>query len=463
MLHGEMANDGGRPLVPADLIDQVLEDPMAHIEMLMPWLEYPQSLPPDAGCVLTAQLEHWRYFRTWQKYNRDLPSDPDPSRVASKYFYARFLRTSPSYTEALRSLLAHYDFNRPFQLHDDPARQDVVTTWIEYVGWTCAFHYTYSRLVEKHQPAYDEAWKVVVGTGMLRPHETCEYLQTMACGFAQDDADTQAHNDVRLAQSAVEAASSTPYGDSPGFQEARALELSAASTMLEDALTRRDLVTKRNRHIADFVNAIRPYRNASRGKRWQGSIMQWALEQLPLVEAEANTNARSAPSRDADGEAPDFQPNPEHQKQDQPASPRPEAGESSPTRTGTAAQPPHPDDAADDGSRSKRLRRDSSGGAIETGTASPAGQPAPTSPQPASSAPRSRRATRSPAARDSPVAAPEGKLHEPSKLRTWMETIIDGSAQLPASLVTEASHGEPAVDVLMSEQDGTGKRKRSLE
>lgn len=442
-----MVEDGGRPMVPADLIDQVFEDPSAYREMLLPWLEFPRANPPDVSAVLTAQLLHWRYFRTWQKYNRVLDSDPDPSRSASKYFYARFLRHSPDYTEALRTLLALYDFNRPFQLHDDPARQDTLTTWIEYVGWVCASHYRFARLVEKHQPAHDEAWKTLVDTGLLRPHETREYLETMEWGFAADAEETQARQDVMLAQYAVDELSSMSGGDSWGSREAQALELSAANSALESALARQDLVTKRTRHVLDFIDTTSKHEDARRGERWHSTIMRWALDQLPLVEAEANTAARSGPSA-------------ERQNQDHPASPRPEAGESSPTRAGAAPRQVQLDDAADDddGRRPKRLRKDSNGAATETGAASPADQAAVAgAAQPASSAPRSRRATRSPAAPDSPgAAAPKGKLPELGVLQAaGTGPIINESAPLPAA---------PAiVNVSTSEQAGTGKRKRPLE
>jgi hypothetical protein len=425
-----MVEDGGRPMVPADLIDQVFEDPSAYREMLLPWMEFPRANPPDVSTVLTAQLLNWRYFRTWQKYNRVLDSDPDPSRSASKYFYARFLRHSPDYTEALRTLLALYDFNRPFELHDDPARQDALTTWIEYVGWVCASHYRFARLVEKHQPAHDEAWKTLVDTGLLRRNETREYLETMEWGFAADAEETQARQDVMLAQYAVDELSRMSDGDFWGSREAQALELSAANSALESALARQDLVTTRNRHVLDFIDTTSKHRDARNDARWHSTIMRWALDQLPLVEAEANTAARSGPSRDADGEVPNDEPSAE--RQDHPASPRPEAEESTPTRAGVAPRQVQLDDAADDddddGRRPKRLRKDSNGAATETGAASPADR----------------------------AAAPEGKLPELGVLQAaGTGSIIDESAPLPAS---------PAiVDVSTSEQAGTGKRKRSLE
>ncbi|KAK3899035.1 hypothetical protein C8A05DRAFT_18468 [Staphylotrichum tortipilum] len=474
LIHGELANDGGRPLFPAEMIDQVFGDPSSYGDMLLPWMEFPDA-PPDTELAVGNQLEHWRHFRTWQKYNRDLTCSPDPSWATSKYFYARFIRRSPDYTDALRTLLMHYDFNRPFQLHADPARQDALTTWIEYFGWTCAAHYRFARLIEQHQPAYDEAWKALVDTGLLRPYETTEYLETMESGFAADAEDNQAHQDVLLAQSAVDAASSMPDGDSWDSQEAQALELSAANSTLEAALARQDVVTRRIRHVSNFINATRLHRHARSDAKWQNTIMHWVLEQLPLVEAEGNTATPSGPKPDAEGEAPGCQScrEPQHH-QDQTPSPPPDAREPSPTRSGTASRPVHPDDAAEDGRRSKRLRKNSDGRAIETGTAGAADHPVAVgatrsrrqtaSPQPASSASLSRRATRSPAVPDSPGTARfEGALAESGGLQTGTGPIIDESAQRLTAMASEASHRDAPVNISTSMQEGAGKRKRAPE
>lgn len=136
------------------------------------------------------QWKSWRQFRQWQRYHRraatleslicqqEQLSEEDfkglsgyfrrgegPSRV----FLWAFQRTSRTYTEAMEKLLAEYGFTRPFQLHEDPAQQDELTTWIEYLGYNYAQHYFWKSAMARLQPEYEKRWKALVDTKVLRP------------------------------------------------------------------------------------------------------------------------------------------------------------------------------------------------------------------------------------------------------------------------------------------------------
>lgn len=199
--YDELVNDGGRSLYPIDLVDDVAEDPRAHQDMLRPWLDYPYADPPHWE-VFYEQLGHWRAFRDWQAQARGL-GFPKYRCIAYDVFHRYFRRASPTYTEAVKNLLAQYDFTRPFQLHDDPKQQDKLTTWIEYLGFACAQHYRYARNVKNRQPKYDKAWKTLVDAKVLGPSDTEEYVCNIDCAFQHDEDREQAYMAVKSAEAAL--------------------------------------------------------------------------------------------------------------------------------------------------------------------------------------------------------------------------------------------------------------------
>ncbi|KAB5513048.1 hypothetical protein GE09DRAFT_1232253 [Coniochaeta sp. 2T2.1] len=163
-----------------------------------------------------------------------------------------FRRGSANYTEAAKKLLAEYDFVRPFQLHDDPKQQDVLTTWIEYLAYACAVYYRCTRLVKKHQPGYDAAWKTLADSKVLTPSETKENI----CDF--------------------KFASQLDLGEAMAL---KAVKLDAAKGSIES-------IKRRGNLISDFYDAVRNYRIAQTDTVKSNVKLRWILEQIPLVEAE---------------------------------------------------------------------------------------------------------------------------------------------------------------------------------
>lgn len=47
-------------------------------------------------------------------------------------------------------------------------------TWIEYLNYKSSWHGRYERSIKRLRPKYDEAWKQLVDSGVLRPGETDE-------------------------------------------------------------------------------------------------------------------------------------------------------------------------------------------------------------------------------------------------------------------------------------------------
>ena len=67
--YNTLVSEGGRPVYPISLLEEVSQNPGKHHEMLQPWLNYPNTSPTEWE-VFRNQRRSWREFRQWQKYNR---------------------------------------------------------------------------------------------------------------------------------------------------------------------------------------------------------------------------------------------------------------------------------------------------------------------------------------------------------------------------------------------------------
>ncbi|GAP92495.1 putative ankyrin [Rosellinia necatrix] len=296
--YNELVNDGGRPLYPIDLVDNVAEDPEAHQDMLRPWLGYPEADPPNWE-VFREQGDHWREFREWQAEARGL-GFPKYRRIAYDVFRWHFQRASPTYTEAVKELLAQYGFTRPFQLHDDPKQQDKLTTWIEYLGFACAQHYRDVRFMKVRQPKYDEAWKTLVDAKVLRPFETEGYICTKDCAFQHQKEREQAFNAVKSAEKVLisaQKAENDPRESRRG-KPATSIQSRAAQSRLDTAKESQASTNRRNDLVTEFNIAVRGYLIAKDDAMSHSAILQWVLEQVPLVEAEMNESGVTETSPD---------------------------------------------------------------------------------------------------------------------------------------------------------------------
>ncbi|KAH8747275.1 hypothetical protein F5883DRAFT_653602 [Diaporthe sp. PMI_573] len=298
--YNELVLAGGRPLYPIDLIDDVVKDPFAHWDMLRPWVAYPPSFDPDPitdpdvdRSVFGNQMCHWRDFRRWQAHNR---REGRPRYVGvDSYFVAAdrayndfvwyFRRGSPNYTEAAKKLLAQYDFTRPFQLQDDPKQQDKLTTWIEYLGYACAVHCRYTRVVEKLQPDYDTAWKALVDSKVLKPSETEEYICDLESAFQHQSEEDQAQKAVKSAEAALVAVQKASR-DPRGSRLTPSARLATAQTRLDAAKESLKSIKRRNDLTTDFSRAARNYLIVKEDADRHRAKLRWILEQVPLIEAE---------------------------------------------------------------------------------------------------------------------------------------------------------------------------------
>ena len=78
-----------------------------------------------------------------------------------------------------------------------------MTTWIEYLDYEYWWYDKDIRFVKRHQPRYDEAWKKLVDSEVLRSFETEEFICNINSAFQRASERMQAEKAVESAKSAV--------------------------------------------------------------------------------------------------------------------------------------------------------------------------------------------------------------------------------------------------------------------
>ncbi|KAK4097009.1 hypothetical protein N658DRAFT_489536 [Parathielavia hyrcaniae] len=220
----------------------------------------------DAGFLAFAEEEerrsieagHWWSSMTKGQYRRSrrVGFNHDQSWRYKEYYL--WLREDngrggfPEYVAEAKRRLARHGFTRTFQLDKDPAQQDKLTTWIEYLNYEYSWHDRYERSIERLQPKCDEAWEKLVDSGVLRPGETYESVRTVEAAFR--------------------------------------LSAKEALRMLE----------RRSDLIINFIRGNWDLPKQKNNLHRQRRLLQWILEQVPLIEAELNEPKRSRLHQDAE-------------------------------------------------------------------------------------------------------------------------------------------------------------------
>ncbi|KAK1768843.1 hypothetical protein QBC33DRAFT_557604 [Phialemonium atrogriseum] len=289
--YSDLVNDGGRPLYPIDLLGQVSRAAEEYREMLRPWQNPLEARKPWE--VFHRQLRRWRDFRKWQNDNRGLEEDDGgfPSYVertkleerkwaweleqAQRQRQRYFCREHgcdgfPDYVEAVRRRLAQHNFTRPFQLHEDPTQQDKLTTWIEYLNFECWWLDRYTRTIQRLKPDHDKAWQDLVDLKVLRPGETNESIRTDASAMRGEAEKEQAKNAVQRAKSEALRVYTLTQKE-PGRSRF------SRSTHIDDRRCYGQIVFGKR-----SVGVAQKTRDAAR----HTILLQWVLEQAPLIEAE---------------------------------------------------------------------------------------------------------------------------------------------------------------------------------
>ncbi|KAI5923470.1 hypothetical protein F4810DRAFT_207838 [Camillea tinctor] len=139
----KLLSDGGRPCYPIELLGEVASNPKDYREILRPWqrLGYPKAF---TWKVFRAQYSSWFGFRLWQSVPRErnfrVPGMPQsPAQVRRERRAQRYQVGFSEYKETVKNALAQYGIAQEFRLRRDPAQQDQLTTWLEYLAWAKAW------------------------------------------------------------------------------------------------------------------------------------------------------------------------------------------------------------------------------------------------------------------------------------------------------------------------------------
>lgn len=270
-----LVNDGGRPCYEISLLEDVARRPVEYREMLSVW----QSAEDDWS-VFGAQLTSWREFRTYQL----------SVRGEGKF---------PRYIKLLKKRLARHDFTQTYQLDDvlldnNPDRQDKLATWIEYLNFGYQVYEHYANLTRRHQSHYENAWKELVDSKVLKPFEAQELLDDIASGFQYMKERTDAEEALESAKSVVHAAlQALPdprRSNLPRRDQEPLTRLAAAQSELATAKESFDPIQKRNHLVSEFWGQTVDYRRAKDDAKRHTTILQWMLGQIPLIELELGLN-----------------------------------------------------------------------------------------------------------------------------------------------------------------------------
>ncbi|KAG5748613.1 hypothetical protein H9Q70_008726 [Fusarium xylarioides] len=337
----ELVNDGGCPLYPIDLIQDVYGDPNNYAEILRPWQETLTQIRAEG--IFQRQLQRWQNFRKWQNDNRGreddnggfpayverqkrrinnhtLPSsrakrlaeiEADPLCLKSGWDMQKSLRERQrrlyrehgcqgfrDYAEAVKRRLARHDFTQPFELNEDPRKQDKLTTWIEYLNYEYWWLNKHSSDIERLEPEHDKLWQELVDDKILRPHETKEFVRTTASPMERQNEEDLAWKAVQRTESEAKRIYVLTQEDPKRLCIPKAKRISMLNQGAEKLLAARrrfEQVRSRNHRITQFIRATFDYDEAKRDAARHRVLVQWVLDQVPLIEAEMNPSKANGP------------------------------------------------------------------------------------------------------------------------------------------------------------------------
>ncbi|KJZ69501.1 hypothetical protein HIM_11098 [Hirsutella minnesotensis 3608] len=352
----DLANDGGRPLYPISLLEQVSRDPEGYRKMLWPFWNYPRDHAPS-WLVFQSQLKRWQDFRKWQNDNRGLEddddgfsayvkrrkrgcikdgdvktlaaieADPEDLKSGDWWEYKQKIRRwqrrwqrehgcngFSDYVNAVMRRLARHGFTRPFELQEDPKLQDKLTTWIEYLCFEYWWLDRYTDSIERLKPDHDRRWQELVDKKIPKPHETKDFIRTTPSSMQRQKEDDQAREAKRAAEAEAERVYFLTQKDSRRLgipKEKRMRMLHAATKKVVAAKELYESTKRRNDLVTNFIRATFNYVDAKKDAAGHAALAQWVLEQVPLVEAEViqrtmteagpdTTNKKRKRAQDAD-------------------------------------------------------------------------------------------------------------------------------------------------------------------
>lgn len=263
-----LVNEGGRPSHPLRLLQTIVNGPGKYRDILAFWQD--QS---DEWQVFSKQLSRWQMFRAHQRVSRE----PD---------------IFPKYVEELTQRLERHNFELPpafdkapsgFSRHLD--RQDKLATWIEYLNYEFTRHDDYTKWLETCQPGYDAALAQLMDAQILRPFEKVRTSTSDICRPSNMEI-TRRKEERRRAEEAWENAKKAVQWRTALGVSAPRHQIEEEDRQLVEAKERLRSVNKRAYVLSDFARKTHAYRFALDRSERHELLLQWVLDQIPLIEEE---------------------------------------------------------------------------------------------------------------------------------------------------------------------------------
>lgn len=280
--YNTLIKEGGRPSHPISLGRGVAQDPGGYQEILSVWQH--ESRDHGGWMVFEAQMHEWRAFREYQRHHRE---------------GGRF----PRYVELVKRSLAKHEFTLPFEPSEDLERQDRLTTWIEFLDYE---HWVYEkdmRFVKRRQPQYNEAWKELVDSHILRHFETEAFICSIDSAFYHEAEQHQAKKAVESARSKLTSAQKSTTDLRPSShlereQQQHQQGVREAESTLDAAVGSLALMERRSSLILKFLDKLRQhelnnpppprsYLTVKEDAENRSLLCKWILQQIPVIEAES--------------------------------------------------------------------------------------------------------------------------------------------------------------------------------
>ncbi|RMZ75474.1 hypothetical protein DV738_g5461, partial [Chaetothyriales sp. CBS 135597] len=217
----------------------------------------------------------------------------------------------PEYIQFVKERLSRNGFMRSFELDQDIAKQDKLTTWIEFLSWEYMHYNYYTQQAMRGQYRHGKAWKKLQDSGVLEPGETEAIIVTLEYRLQLSDEEEKAERAVKRAKSdvtktknnveRVERLLGSRYG--PEAYQRVMQNLKEAEEDLQLAEEAFGRLRHRNGCINRFVKATESYRRFSDKTENHWKLIRWMLQQVPLIEQELGLSDTSSHPKGATNDA----------------------------------------------------------------------------------------------------------------------------------------------------------------
>ena len=260
--YNQLISDGGRPSHPISLDYDIARNSEEYREILSYW-HRPYNVR-YGWMVFDCQLGQWTDFREYQRRMR-----------GSNRFSA--------YCQRLHERLTKYEFERSFQLNEDPDQQNKLETWIEFLGWHYRWYDGSAKVVSRQQSRHDEAWKKLVNSKVLEPFETEELLwdfaYTMQLRGEENQAQEAANSAISIVNLADQALREAQCEDLSRQSLAQMEQkLSMARSKLATATKSLSKKSVRRKFISEFKMQTKSYSIAQGNASRRSILLRWILK-----------------------------------------------------------------------------------------------------------------------------------------------------------------------------------------